>query len=700
MTDISHLPVSGLSGVDFNDILGDIGIAERKIYKKVTFKDIPRWKGLSELSKTEVRNDIKDIRRAILDDESDSSLKSEVILSSSFPVSPRSTPKICSPHLYTSKDLDANLLAANEEALNFLRGISISRRELFNGEVEREKLDVLNQSLTSAIEVKTKAFISSKKEEENYLLILQAVYAKQIKLQAIQSNRNCMLFDMQEALERKQQAIKTLDSDIQTLKTNLSSKLLKPLGQSSLPQDESSILRVHLNKSNKDVVLFKGQCLNTPMGLGSIVSINPKALTVVIQLSFGKMYSSVSRVVSWRGGANEPLDASSEEVLARTWKTNQSINVPIAKKVEIRKLLGAKHVFEPTSTDLESIFPSGEGYPNGLMHSSLNEVDTVSSSSSVSRATASSLAQKGVNSRKIVKNSLFDEVLTPGVEADALPFAFAPPDLLPSFVERQGPSDRYKVEHCVQSFESDKGRLGSTDNLVCAGSIEDMKKNLKVLLLEIKKQQQELLFHMNQAESSTSRSLQITRDSSMLKLSMFTKRVRHRDNLLNHGISPSNYYVGSSSSISNSSSSRVDQNPPVFTRPVTRREAQSKGEVNGEISVAGTRKRTRDAELQAEAALLITEGRTRSKATVKPPPPIEQKPYVPSTIKSRSSKSIGSLAASIPKESDVSLQEESAAAMAETQNLPQELSQPENSTDELVSSSFLKKKKKRVRRSF
>lgn len=101
------------------------------------------------MTRYDIRKDLREIERTLLwdDTDSDSSIKSEDILQSSYPVKPRRTHRAPASRTDTREkqisdlDKDSAVLAAADDALNFLRAIKLSKVELHHAEVEREKLE-------------------------------------------------------------------------------------------------------------------------------------------------------------------------------------------------------------------------------------------------------------------------------------------------------------------------------------------------------------------------------------------------------------------------------------------------------------------------------------------------------------------------------------------------------------------------------
>ena len=107
------------------------------------------------MTKNEIKRDIREIERYLDDDqESDSSVKSSEILSSTYPVKPRKTLKVPIRLEKYNEDLtagengeDSNELddLSAEDILEFMKVIEESRRHVFEAEREKEKLEIKYQ---------------------------------------------------------------------------------------------------------------------------------------------------------------------------------------------------------------------------------------------------------------------------------------------------------------------------------------------------------------------------------------------------------------------------------------------------------------------------------------------------------------------------------------------------------------------------
>jgi hypothetical protein len=149
---------------DINSVFNDF-VYQRSSYKKSTLKELPRWQGttflrhlfevlifyretyllyegVNELTKNEIRKDFRDIEKSMpVDSDSETSVKSNEVLNSTYPVKPRRNPKNMKA---AANRPDANIVkdypALNEEALNFNRAMRFSKKALYDAEEQREKL--------------------------------------------------------------------------------------------------------------------------------------------------------------------------------------------------------------------------------------------------------------------------------------------------------------------------------------------------------------------------------------------------------------------------------------------------------------------------------------------------------------------------------------------------------------------------------
>lgn len=71
------------------------------------------------------------------------------------------------------------------------------------------------------------------------------------------------------------------------------------------------LVTVHLQHADRDVVLFVGQTICTPMGKGVVATLDPAALKISVQLGFGLLHAHLARAACWCD-SGRALDAHSE----------------------------------------------------------------------------------------------------------------------------------------------------------------------------------------------------------------------------------------------------------------------------------------------------------------------------------------------------------------------------------------------------
>ena len=123
------------------------GLVCRSVCQYSNLTCLPYCEGVTVLSKSEIKKDIKEIERCLnSDSDSDSTIKSEDILPSTYPVKPRRTPKPSLKSLKHPSQMDENEQdnseVGNDEAFEFLKAVEASRPDIFDAEKEREKLEI------------------------------------------------------------------------------------------------------------------------------------------------------------------------------------------------------------------------------------------------------------------------------------------------------------------------------------------------------------------------------------------------------------------------------------------------------------------------------------------------------------------------------------------------------------------------------
>ena len=196
------------------------------------------------------------------------------------------------------------------------------------------------QSYRISIETKSRMFLSQKKDQCNYIKTMQGLHSQALRLQMSLKRQNTMFYDVYRALQRRK---KESESVIENC-TNLQNCIASSFGEScmssaaseseavgkEIPQNgtgtggerDTAALRICDPKTEKEMVIFKGQRIKTSMGDALILSIHPEELRVVLQLSFGTLYSSLRQVVTWVRSKKQFVkhdDTYSDDCLRQRW---------------------------------------------------------------------------------------------------------------------------------------------------------------------------------------------------------------------------------------------------------------------------------------------------------------------------------------------------------------------------------------------
>lgn len=341
-------------------------------------------------------------------------------------------------------DKNKMTIADVNDAFGFLRAITVQKKELFQGEVERERLQSLCEAFEQNTSEKGEKYSKSKKEQENYIQIMQALCIRYLCRHVYYCRQNMIMHDVIKTIQQRHKNTEFVEGEIKNLKSLLQSKSSKNSSSKlALSQNETSVLSVKLRNSNREVVLYKGQLINTPMGIAKISSINTLTLSVVFDLPFGKMYSVIARVVCW-GGSVDALDATSDASLLLDWSNHKSFDLSYKNKKSIRDLLGPYEVEEDDVTDEDESVSNDEsshtneedqGIASGLRHvlnaaSADEDVDfenIVSTADTIApRANIFPITSQSSKSISNVRKNLYDPILDSSINSCKLPLAFAP----------------------------------------------------------------------------------------------------------------------------------------------------------------------------------------------------------------------------------------------------------------------------------
>lgn len=265
-----------------------------------------------------------------------------------------------------------------------------------------------------------------KQDECNYFRVIQGFHTQALRLQMGLNRQNAMLYDVLIALQRRKDAANSIANETIKLKKTLAANRDVLISSTAATSEETAqknflletaVLVVDFKKSGGQIMLFKDQWITTPMGDGMILSIQPNADKVVIQLPFGKLYANLKRVVCWgRNGASpQVLELSGDVVLCHKWNALQetfSMKPEVARG--IRELVGqgddeavtdkdddnSNDDFSPTDNVIEDQNSNG-GMSNGVLSNGHAERDRCDGQSDIPTSLLSSVLNGADNASSL-----------------------------------------------------------------------------------------------------------------------------------------------------------------------------------------------------------------------------------------------------------------------------------------------------------
>ena len=467
-----------------------------------------------------------------------------------------------------------------ESTMSYLNNIRASKPELWAAEVERDRLDALRSNIQSNLLSEARRIQAVKKEQEGYYRLLQGAHMRGLQLQNAHVRRNTMTYDVLTALRTRRENLSLLDAEILRLKTlytnakavRSTTKSTKNGGKNSADANNqpgtTSVLRVTIGTGtpfSREVCLHRGQHIHTPMGVAIIQTIFPADDKVVLQLPFGLMYSPLKRVVCWgartastsssEGAGGEPiLDAVSDRALTLKWcGVANRLTIPSKAEQGIRAAVGpladnAKHCLSAAATDhLASDALAHEEAAHmetgaGAEHQDVEEPDpendnrllfSISQGSSGGgeemmakyflpcTADAADAEHNRAKLREQLAESIGPSVLDPKL-------IMAPPAALPYLLEQKLLSKSMDTRLCTTSLASTNPKQpGVTGSLTWDAHSDTMKRSLGERGQLIQTLESELFDIYAQISSSRRRAAKLAVETSALRMSMFTRRVRH-----------------------------------------------------------------------------------------------------------------------------------------------------------------------------
>ena len=392
---------------------------------------LPLLPGVFALSKAEVKKDLREMEREMAspEEDTDSSIKSDDVLSSTYPVRPRKTPRRDRTLLAQSlSSSDTSYDFANvgsgtdiDEMLKYIQMIESTKPELLEIDKLREEKEVQYRSLVDAIGKTTKDFLASKSQEENYFHVLQSLHIRALQLRSVYLQRNLLMADAYNTSTARKEA---------------AAALLAAASASSAEDSSAQVLRITLQPSDRKVIFYRGQIIATPFGQGRLTFIDAPQKKLRIQLSFGTLSSSLSAVVSWHYARPGGVDALSDDFLLHHWKSREGMfNTAPDYNHRLRQLIGVLEDEENGCTDNDEAAEEGNFYsaedpidasltasPRSATEQEASAAVTASASSSVAPSLTSKQAAGAARAQ--IHYALSRDLAD--VPTKTLPYLFAP----------------------------------------------------------------------------------------------------------------------------------------------------------------------------------------------------------------------------------------------------------------------------------
>jgi hypothetical protein len=167
------------------------------------------------------------------------------------------------------------------------------------------------QAYESSLQMEKDKFASSRREYENYIKLLQGLFARTARLHSSHARHNALLYTIHQGLQQMQAAERLVVAECDKLKSQGKTAKGKAATDPAAAADGSTpVLKVHLQKRNADLLLHVGMTIPTPMGDGVIEKIFPDSNKVVVKLPYGLMYAHLPRAMNWFSVATDAVDAS------------------------------------------------------------------------------------------------------------------------------------------------------------------------------------------------------------------------------------------------------------------------------------------------------------------------------------------------------------------------------------------------------
>ena len=557
------------------------------------------------LTKPEVRKDIREIQRTLnADSDSEGSVMSEDVLDcrNDYPVKPRKIPRWGSglsregaghglsgesPRGGGGDDMGSAEqryydVQVVDNTMQFLKNIQSTKTEMWEAEQNRDRLDILRQSIQHTLLTEAKRINTARKEQESYFRALQGAHMRGLLLQNAHARQNTMTWDVLTALKRRKSGTAWLEAEIQRLKSLYSNA--KPIRSTAKNKDgrvngkasteaqpnpaTTSVLRVSLEGTTKEIALYRGQHLDTPMGVGVVMQILPTEEKVVLKLPFGLMYAHLRRVLCWglpssqeetidrKAVFADTLDAAADRTLAAKWKAlRYAITLPAECSRGVASVLGSLTDAEQAA----NVAAAAEGAPDEIAPSAeaaaAEAGDPEEADPENDNRLLFSISQGSMGGVDLMQQYHLPVIADPqhlrsNMQADMHEAAgygiqdprlvMGPPQALVHMVKEKLCQSKRELQLCPGALGGNTAtQTGVTGSLTWDANTEVMKKGLQERAQMVAQLEEELQRSLSEISSSRRRAAKLAVETSALRMNMFTRRVRHRNNLSDRGMNPS-----------------------------------------------------------------------------------------------------------------------------------------------------------------
>jgi hypothetical protein len=277
---------------------------------------LPRLPGVEPLSVHEIHSDLCELQRIMSPTNTDSdssSVESDEVIDSHYPVKPRRTIRT-----YEREEIVPELERPEtspevEEALKMLHLMSHANRDVFDLEAGREALEGTFESYKLRTLRNSALYKEAKSAHEAYLRVLQGILIRTLQIQHSQQHLLHHLSAVQSALKGWRQYsehlthLSQLSSSSSTVTTTNTAQTVRKTqatkGKVPTPSNDSSAAILCLSPSSDNMpiplIISNGSKVQTAYGPALVNNLNINTGTATLQLPYGAMTASLITVRDW-----------------------------------------------------------------------------------------------------------------------------------------------------------------------------------------------------------------------------------------------------------------------------------------------------------------------------------------------------------------------------------------------------------------